>query len=132
MDHGRSPPRHPVNLFLGWRRIGTSAVSQILWFFMTRLRPLGAVVVINIALDIANGDIVPQSVLENLLGQFLFVNRLQPDTGGDLEMPTVRRDSATSYFHFFFLLVVFFSGSFFMDGVSFAKRAATAGSRANK
>jgi hypothetical protein len=103
---------------------------------VANLGPPRAIVVVEIALNVANGKIVPKTVLEDLFGQFLFVDRLQPDAGGDLEMPTVRWNFAPADLHFFRIFpsldFVTFSGSDFMLGVSFAQRLATSGSRAKR
>ena len=105
---------------------------------MARFGPTGAVVIVDIPLNVPDGNIVPKPVLKDLLYQFFLVDRLQHNAGRDLKMPAVGRDFATTDFHIFFRRVSaalcdpFFSGNFFMLGVSFAQRFATSGSRAKR
>lgn len=116
---------------------GAGGIGPIFRFLMAGPGPAPAIVVVDVALDIADGEIVAKPVLEDLFCQLFLVDRFQRDAGCNLKMPAVGRDFATRYLHFFrrvsaALCSPFFSGSFFMLGVSFAKRFATSGSRAKR
>ena len=100
---------------------------------MADFGPKGAVVIIDVAFDVPDGNIISQAILENLLHQQLFGDRFQLYVGSNNKVPTVWRNFASSEFHFFFLVsATFFSGMFFIDGVSLAYFLATSGSRAKR